>query len=692
MTTRWTYEHITQWIARYALPLGLAAVFLHLAWRNIGLFPVVLADEWHYSNAARLQSLDQSILPSYLFLGLYRITSACGPGFLDCARLLNAVLLVAAAPFVYLIARLVCGRVSATVLALAAVLAPISSFAAYFMPETMYYLAFCVFSWLALARTAATPLSYGLATGAALGVMSAIKVHALVLLPAHLAFILYLCLAQYRHDGWLRRALMMAAMAILAMLALRMAIGYGLAGSAGMNLLGSFYGPHASNSASSLDALLRVLPAAVVNLKGHLLALGLLMALPLATLVLHLVDTRTRAQASPQQRALQVFGLLMLCAAGALTVMFTASIAATGPLEGMRLHLRYYDFTFALLLLIAAAPLARPAAPQSLLKRAVVALPVGAIVLYAARVLPAEYGTGLVDSPELAVLREFPAMLTLHVGMALLTLAAWVLNRRAGILLFVFFALPVTTLQVNEGVREIQARSRFPNAYDKAGLLTRHYLDREQAGRLTIAGHGLGDLSRTLFQVDHPGALMHDMSPGAPLTHEELVPGRDWMLVVGGHRLPDGIEPEIRNADFALLKVKRDHTPLARLEFTRLDTSLLAKAEGLSYPEHWGRWSSGPLVRLHFARPLPQKLNILLRASTLPAKTGQQFVLVVGGQRKPFRLAGIDQDRFFQFETDGSQQAVSIEISEPTAPQAIGYGPDDRLLGIALVSMEIGTR
>jgi hypothetical protein len=35
---------------------------------------------------------------------------------------------------------------------------------------------------------------------------------------------------------------------------------------------------------------------------------------------------------------------------------------------------------------------------------------------------------------------------------------------------------------------------------------------------------------------------------------------------------------------------------------------------------------------------------------------------------------------------------VTIEIPEPTAPRSLGYGPDDRLLGIAFISLEVGTR
>ena len=45
MTSRWQHSNIIQWIGRHALPLGLAAIFLQLAWRNTGLYPIVFADD-----------------------------------------------------------------------------------------------------------------------------------------------------------------------------------------------------------------------------------------------------------------------------------------------------------------------------------------------------------------------------------------------------------------------------------------------------------------------------------------------------------------------------------------------------------------------------------------------------------------------------------------------------------------------
>ncbi|RJG15718.1 hypothetical protein D3872_12495 [Massilia cavernae] len=674
------------------LPVALILFAVYLSGRMTGLYPMVFADEWLYSSAARLQPFEKSILPSWLFLGLFRTTNACGAGFLDCARGLNVLMMAAAAPFIYMVARKVCSKPVSIVLALASILAPISSYVAYFMPETMYFLSFFVFAWTALNFPHAKPLQYGLATGALLGVMSAVKVHALFLLPAHIAFIGYLCVTRYRHDGWLRRALLMAAAACAAMVGVKMALGYLFAGTAGLNFLGNFYGTHATNSTTSFDALLRILPAAMVSLKGHLLALVILMPLPLATLLLHVADARARADSTPYQRSLQMFAVLMLCAAGAMTVMFTATIASAGPEEGVRLHQRYYDFVFPLLLIVAAAPLLAPGTP-SFRRRLLVALPMAVLFLFAGRVVPAEYIIGFVDTPELGVLEKSPALFKLWKELVLLVLVVWTLKMRAGVLLFVFLVIPLMTYKTDSQVRRIQEHSRTAGAYDNAGMAASKHLTREQTSKLTVAGDSRAGLTRALFYIDNPAAAIHDLRPGAPFAREDLAPGQDWVLVVGDHKLPDDIRPEIKTADFALVKVKVDHKPLAKVAFAKpLDGGVLAGFEGVAKPEHWGAWSEGKEVRLRFAQPLPKTLNVLLRANAFPPTADQEFVMVVGGQRRPFRLIGVPQDRLFQFETSGAEQSVTIEIPKPVAPKDLGYGTDHRLIGIALTSLEIGTR
>ena len=242
MSLRPTTARATEFFRGYGFVLALMGLFLSLTFRNAGLYPMVFADEWSYSSNARLLPFSESIVPSWLYFALFRTTSACGTGFLECARLINVVLYVAAAPLLYLLARRVCTPRVAAWIAVLALLAPVSTYTAYFMPEAMYFTGFCLFAWVALAWRTVNPLVYGLASGAILGLMSIIKVHGLFLMPALLAFMLYICLADERRERWWLRALQMMTAAVLAMVLVKMTFGYLLAGPAGLSLFGSFYG------------------------------------------------------------------------------------------------------------------------------------------------------------------------------------------------------------------------------------------------------------------------------------------------------------------------------------------------------------------------------------------------------------------------------------------------------------------
>src|SRR5471032_2662128 len=345
-----------------ALPLALLLVFLYLVWRSKGAYPAVFADEWLYSSQARLLPFKDATLPSYLYLGVFHLTSACGAGFLDCARLFNSAFLVLAAPFLYQIARLVSSKPVAGALVLLSLLAPVNSYTSYFMPEAMYYCGFAIFSWAVLTLRDGAPWRYGLLCGSVLGLMSLVKIHALFLLPALLAFMLYLCGGAAPARRW-RALASMSVCAVLAMVLTKSALAYLIAGPDGLNFLGSFYGGHARNSGGSAAMLLKLVGPALVSLRGHLLALLLLFAVPIAGIVLNRLQPRAVAEAGARGRdlaAIEVYALLMLGAAVVMTVAFTASVADAGPDELMRLHLRYYDFVFPLLLIGAAAPLGMP--------------------------------------------------------------------------------------------------------------------------------------------------------------------------------------------------------------------------------------------------------------------------------------------------------------------------------------------
>jgi phosphoglycerol transferase len=171
--------------------LALLILMLYMVVRDTGLYPTIMGDEWTYSSFARLTPYRDTLIPSYLYYSLYGLTKQCGTGFLACSQLINAVLFVSAAPFIYLVARRVASGPVAAVVGLVAVAGPANSYTGYFMPEAMYFCAFWAFSALVfwfLDQRSTRRLVW---TGVALGLLAMVKVHALFLVPAYCTFLFY---------------------------------------------------------------------------------------------------------------------------------------------------------------------------------------------------------------------------------------------------------------------------------------------------------------------------------------------------------------------------------------------------------------------------------------------------------------------------------------------------------------------
>jgi phosphoglycerol transferase len=672
--------------APYAFPLALLAVLLYLMLRNTGPYPVVFADEWFYSKFARLQPLSESQLPSYLYLKLFGLSSACGDGYLQCTRLLNAVLFVAAGPLIYRCARTVLAPRQAALVAVLSVLAPANSYTAYFMPEAMYFFGFWLFSYAALCGGERPVWGYGLLTGVLLGLLSLIKVHALFLLPALLVYIVavYRSAAQPR---WLPLAISAAGQALGSALATKLLLGYLLAGRAGLSLFGSFYGGHVHNSGHGLA---RLLAPMLYNLHGHAMALVLLFAFPLLVLAASATSRAQRDALGRPLRNLLLYALLMLGAALAMTAAYTASIADAGPLEGSRLHLRYYDFVFPLLLIGASAG-AAAGARLSLRHRAVLAALLAALLLYsAARLLPA-YAVSLIDSPEIYTMSVSRPVFHALAALELALLALWTLRPHRAAPAFLMVLLPLFMLAGESVSHTLLSRARQSNAYDRAGMMAHTYLDAGQRDTLAIAGDNLSGLARAQFHVDSAAASTIELAPDAPFDATQAPVRKKWLLLVGPHALPAGWTPVLSTPDYALLRVAQGGTPLYQIAFAQpLAGGALDHVSGLADAEDWGSWSNAKTVTLHFAKPLPPHLTLLLSGRAFGPNVGLPFQASAGGASVAFKLPASSQELFLQLDTDGAQHELTITVPQPTTPEALGAGHDTRQLGIGLISLEVG--
>lgn len=661
--------------------IGLLALLGYLIWRSYGWNPAVFADEWSYSKFSHLAPMAESIVPSYLYLWVMSATTACGTGFLECARVVNVLAFVAAAPFLYLIARQFTTNKVAVWVALLSTMLPMGSYTAFFMPEASYYFAFCVLSWYVLAPSLRDDRVHAAIAGVLLGLLSLIKVHAVFLLPALCLYLLFLqALDATRPRSYLRSATIVL-LAVGAMLATKFGISYLLVGKAGLSLFGPFYG---STASAKPDRLL-LLAMLWKNGRGHLMAVILLYAVPLAILLQSLLAALARRSLQDRTLKLQVYTFLMLGSTAGLAVLYTASIATMGADEALRLHLRYYDFVFPLLLIGAAGACDPAGATRQRVLPWILAAVGAAILLFAAVGLP-QYRVLLVDAPDIFSIVNDPLTLYIVAGFGIALLVLWAIQPRRGAVLFLFAFLPATVVLAEVRLRPGMHYLADESYFDTAAKFVRDNLPLEDRKQLTVMGSNVAQLMRTLFVINTPGADYIEVPYRAPIAKEQLPVNRKWVLIVDVHPLPDDVPVNTRAEQFVLLEMGRDYTRGAYTAVmnTVMPSGLITKIEGLSGREEQGRWSDAKQVVFHTAQPLPKDLTLTIRAAAYGPNVGKPFIVHVGDAVATMTPGAVASDHVLVFKTDGQARTVTIDVPQPTSPLSLDGSHDSRTLGVML--------
>ncbi len=531
--------------------LGLSALLLtiFLSFRNAGLYASVFADEYTYSLYSRLVPRSDSIIPSYLFLGLFSVTRQCGPAFLDCARALNVLLLVSSMPFIYSVARSVASPWVSWGVTLLAMIGPYNTYTAYFMPECMYYLGFWIVAWFVLRVKISREWVLGACIGALVGVLTLVKMHGIFLFPGLACFYLWGYLVKARAFTFARAA-QFAAATLGVFFAVRFGLGFLLAGRPGLHLLGAVYGDVASTAKhGSAEVLEQVGQMAM----GHSLALLVMFAVPIG---LALAPRGKRALESVP--ILERFLLSMLLPLLTIVVLFTVSIAGAGPYEYLtRVHMRYYNFLFPLFSILVAGhfsswleqPLARQRWAQQWIF-AVLAVPMAwALFDHLAFLSPV-----LPDCPELRGLTVNTRAFMVVGGVGLISLVVAAFRPRYGVALYFLVYTPlfvgVTAHWANSELRD----RRHPDVYDRGAEFVRRYIGQE-TDQLLVAGPQIAGLYRAHFVLDDPGTHVVALEEGVPLAPADIPAGTRWILYIGEHPTETPPVADTAGQGFFLVKV-----------------------------------------------------------------------------------------------------------------------------------------
>jgi phosphoglycerol transferase len=115
----------------------------------------------------------------------------------------------------------------------------------------------------------------------------------------------------------------------------------------------------------------------------------------------------------------------------------------------------------------------------------------------------------------------------------------------------------------------------------------------------------------------------------------------------------------------------------------------VARAEGISQTEPFGRWTDGPKATIVFKEPLPKKFELVVKGAAYGPNIDQPVRITVVGVMQEIvfnsNLSKDPQTRRFSFSLEQLADRIEFEIPQPTQPA----NGDVRKLGIALVELKI---
>jgi phosphoglycerol transferase len=521
----------------------------------------VWGDEVIYRIDTMRENFSEVAYPGYLFLWVYAWLPSADGVFPEAVRAWNAGLLALAVPFIYATCRLYTARKWSVLIAALSMAGPFSTYSAYFMPDVMYFTAFCIFAWFCLRCTAMPALWYGALAGGATACLSMIKPHGLFILIAFMAAQCIVALFQ-RSPVNTRNTIKILAASLLCFVAVRGFVGWQFAGSNGLSLLGDY----SDKLAWQGDTFGNILKLFFISFGGHALALAFITGPTVMALCTTRMDKDDTSY--EKQLRLRAFAGCMVAVMFAITILFTTKLAEGGHAsETARLHMRYYNLFFPLLYLVLAIQIGHPGRSRR------AAWVIAACLL--ACIASVQFGSLRyfvpldLDAPELSGILRHPVALPAFSLLAALAVAAFAWRPRHGAWVFLGAALPVLMIASSIVVTaDLGSRSR-DDMGDAAGKQIGQFLGA------SVPNMGLfGDVTpicQVMFYAGNPSTFMYPLADGVAVPDvlrpkgviyggvfpngKKAPPALTWAVVFGERKVPAHFQPVQSGSGWKLFKI-----------------------------------------------------------------------------------------------------------------------------------------
>ncbi len=532
---------------------GLILAFAWLQAKVTGVFPTVFQDEWIYSMHSRLLPLSDSPIANFLYSWVYSGTSSCGLDFYSCTKQANVIFMLIFAIGLYLVARRYLSFYASAGLAFLAVVSPISTYASFFMPESMYF-AFSIFSiWAVLELRERNTIWWAMGAGALLGATALVKPHSLFLVPV--LGLMILVVIRPESSTWIKRTIAAVSFGI-GFVVFKFGLGFIFAGSAGLvwfgtsyestmnsvlnpSATGSLFSVPVQNLAAATETVLAaetaetkgIIELFLAQLGGHYLGLFALAGIAVPAMVAVLVNRSAELAKLRDLAWLTVISLAIFVPAFALF----AALAINGgdPLQD-RLVMRYYEFLIPIAFILGIAGFKQISTLSKPLKPILVwATSIGLFVVGIAGV--GEYLPLIWDGAMLQGLATQQWILSIYLIASAAILVAN-LGRNQHMVKTLWLGLvPLVVISSSfVATSALRDNALAPVYFDLAGQYARDNLSPTDQNDLVVIGQVRNELEATKFWIDNPNVDQFVSPASSTVVLTDLPADTRWIIAMNG--------------------------------------------------------------------------------------------------------------------------------------------------------------